>query len=136
MTQKEILEGNKLIAEFLQLELNDKQVQFDSRIYYKTPFLPVIHAACEEQFEFHSSMDWLQPVLDKIVYNFEEFSINGSRLMTGGDHTEYECEIYTTGYQCITQARGISDNMVEAIYKACIQYIQKYNTKTLTQPTK
>ncbi len=136
MSEEEILEGNRLIAEFLQLELNYKQVQFDNRIYYKTPFLPTIHAACEEQFEFHKSLDWLQPVLDKIEDNWVEISIIGNRNMTGCDHKEYECEIYTTGYQCITQAHAASINRVEAIYKACIEYIKKYNTGTLKQPTK
>ena len=69
MTQEEILEGNKLIAEFMEFPINTKQVQFDNRIYYNVSKLNLpteIEIACEDQFDFNRSYDWLMPVVEKI----------------------------------------------------------------------
>lgn len=61
MTKNEILEGNRLIVEFMQLEMNefghyvDKDHLFSSQLKL-FPF----------ELRFDSSWDWLIPVIDKI----------------------------------------------------------------------
>ena len=64
MTNEEILESNKLIAEFVGWKQSDGQ----DGIYHKDQwysdkydFLPP-----EQVFKFHSSLDWLMPVVEKI----------------------------------------------------------------------
>ena len=132
MTQEEILEGNKLIAEFLGWREKESVGEV---LYMLDEHICMSYSQLED-FTFHEDFNELLLVLDKIEDNWEEISITGSREMTGGDHKEYECEIVTTGYQYITQARGFSSSRIEAVYQACLQYIRKYNTGTLTQPTK
>lgn len=57
MNQQEIIEGNKLIAEFIGWQYNSKgfweQTIFD---FHK-------------ELKFHKSWDWLMPVVEKILYN-------------------------------------------------------------------
>ena len=73
-----IIENNKLIAEFLDWEFDDLSETFE------TPFLKLVEpqAFGDEQFscklqdfelEFHHSWDWLMEVVEKI----ESLNING-----------------------------------------------------------
>ena len=75
-----IIENNKIIAEFLDWEFDDLSETFE------TPFLKLVEpqAFGDEQFscklqdfelEFHSDWDWLKLVLEKISYlNKDNFS--------------------------------------------------------------
>lgn len=63
MTQEEILEGNKLIAEFME-------VQKDINGNYHINNVPHILASCiisVDYLQYHSSWDWLMTVVEKIA---------------------------------------------------------------------
>ena len=74
MTQEEILEGNKLIAEFM----GGKEVDWFSERVIMIPYSDelTIHNyfgkakgyMLDREIKYHSSWDWLMPVLDKIGY--------------------------------------------------------------------
>ena len=93
MTDKEILDGNKLIAEFMGFKSINKCVRTKSGRYYDYHAMPnfsvikedVIYIESEigrglveqdylfgEDLKFNSSWDWLMPVIGKITSECEE----------------------------------------------------------------
>ena len=111
------IEQNKLIAEFMGWN-NDG----DFSVIPEGKMLPVFtenHARVSDQFEieemmFHSSWDWLMPVVEKIfTINFDE----NPRVR-----------------EWSMQERGIFDpvqyglhSSIESVFQACVQFIQWYN---------
>lgn len=63
MKEKEILEGNKLIAEFMGNKDSENKYSHESSEYY--------FEGCE--LEFHFSWNWLIPVVQKITREFPEY---------------------------------------------------------------
>lgn len=65
MTDKEIQEGNKLIAEFIGWKYNSKEYNWrHSRIDWSS-WVDLKNVGHKEMF-FHSSWDWLMPVVEEI----------------------------------------------------------------------
>ena len=126
---KNIIENNKLIAEFLDWEFDDLSETFE------TPFLKLVetHAFGDEQFscklqdfelEFHRSWDWLMVVVEKI--ESIEYGI-------------YQVDILQEGCKILERCRLLIDNRVgklesdttkiESVYLACVEFIKWYNNK-------
>ena len=114
-----IIENNKLIAEFLNWEFDDLSETFE------TPFLKLVdpRAFGDEQFscklqdfelEFHSDWNWLMLVVEKI-------ESLGYRI----EIVKHICRIYLSNKETII----ISENIpkVEAVYNACVEFIKWYN---------
>ena len=122
-----IIENNKIIAEFLDWEFDDLSETFE------TPFLKLVEpqAFGDEQFscklqdfelEFHSDWNWLIGVIERIE-GFED---------------ENRCAKYNVNIQqCFVE---IIDNhssetiievdcnsKIQAVYNACITFIKWYN---------
>lgn len=73
MTQKEILRGNKLIGIFLGMKyINDAPEDFPNGYYIPTNSDDTDIPLLVEDWYFHSSWDWLKPVIDKIANLYEE----------------------------------------------------------------
>lgn len=72
MKQKEILEGNKLIAEFLGVYHcdDDKEAYPDGYWMIEDPDIDLPYRI--EDFRFHESWDWLMPCIGKISEQCEE----------------------------------------------------------------
>ena len=123
-----IIENNKLIAEFLDWEFDDLSETFE------TPFLKLVdsHAFGDEQFscklqdfelEFHSDWNWLMSVVEKIenlqdenncaIYNVQ---IEQSFTEIIDNHTS-ETIIYNID----------ADSKIEAVYNTVIEFIKWYN---------
>ena len=123
-----IVENNKIIAEFLDWEFDDLSETFE------TPFLKLVEpqAFGDEQFscklqdfelEFHSDWNWLMRVVEKIenlqdenncaIYNVQ---IEQSFTEIIDNHTS-ETIIYNID----------ADSKIEAVYTACVEFIQWYN---------
>ena len=66
MTTDEIVKGNKLIAEFMGWHFEPAFSDVNTTRYDRwiTPYSPAWATA--EQMAFHSSWDWLMPVVEKI----------------------------------------------------------------------
>ena len=62
MTKEEILNGGKLIAEFVGLAYCDKY-QYEG--WYKNSEFNNRICTDERDFKYHSSLDWLMPVIEK-----------------------------------------------------------------------
>jgi len=114
MTQEEILKGNKLIADYMNVD-------------FFVPYMWRSGVYCElttNHLRYHISMDWLLPVINKIKKS-EEFSIIAATSY------DWEITIETTGYHYVTQAFQVNEDLVEGCWLACIEYIEKFNTGTL-----
>ena len=128
-----IIENNKIIAEFLDWEFDDLSETFE------TPFLKLVdpHAFGDEQYscklqdfelEFHSDWNWLMRVVEKIenlqdenncaIYNVQ---IEQSFTEIIDNHT-YETIIYNID----------ADSKIEAVYNTVIEFIKWYNEQNKT----
>ncbi len=101
MTEQETLEGNKLIAEFMTMEKCPLGVK-----------TKIIHS---NDLKYHSSWDWLMPVVEKIekthCINIEYTTCNIADPANG-----YEDIISTS-----------EKTKIEATWKAVIEFINWYN---------
>ena len=122
-----IIENNRLIAEFLNWEFDDLSETFE------TPFLKLVEpqAFGDEQFscklqdfelEFHSDWNWLMEVVEKIE-NLQD---------------ENNCAIYNVQTeQCFVEiiinhtsetiVEVDSNSKIQAVYRACVEFIKWYN---------
>jgi hypothetical protein len=117
MEDKVILEGNKLIAEFMGMEYH----WYPKNNYYARPqhtFFEGNKIWGIEDLKFHSSWDWLMPVIERI-------ESLGYRWEIGMSTTSpyHYCKIWSIG-----SIEGISP--LDAIYGACIEFIKWYNKQT------
>ena len=145
MTQNEILEGNKLIAEFFT-----REKFFNHSI--------ILHGFDEEedlffdsQLKFHSSWDWLMPVVEKIenlgnqtfrnlgVTSYSRFEIkhNHIKLYWSKEH-KYQLFLEVIPKWMSDSSFGISKNQIrinitkeitkiEALWLAVVEFIKWYN---------
>lgn len=111
MTKKEILHGNRLIAVFMGKTLSNSGLGI------------VAPAGFDLFFSYHTSWDWLMPVVEKI----ENLSPRGYRFTISstfvrihtckngsGDSDEYNCTVFEGKLNCT--------------WHAVVEFIKWYNT--------
>lgn len=119
-----IIENNKLIAEFLNWEFDDLSETFE------TPFLKLVEpqAFGDEQFscklqdfelEFHIDWSWLMQVVEKI----ENLSKEGETYMF--NITKFSARVTYKGSRIVDLP--IDNTKIEAVYNACVEFIKWYN---------
>ena len=121
MENQTILEGNKLIAEFMGGKY-DKDTNFP--IHPNDIWLPthgIVNCATIESgngriIQYHTSWDWLMPVVEKIE-NFND----GCTLCIIEDE---RCHINT---QTNFEVDSVGYTKIEAVYNAIIEFIKWYN---------
>ena len=96
-------EQNRLIAEFMGIRSDDGKTSHESSEYY--------YEDCE--LEYHTSWDWLMPVVEKIE------SIGGQQVFINGS----SCNIYGERHETI-KAYG---NKLESTYASVVEFIKWYN---------
>lgn len=102
MTEKEILCGSNIIAEFLNIPIPHK-------IYNK----------CLGKSKYNTNYNWIMPVFFEIQ----------NRYYCGGSIIENEVEFYTLGYcmdTIVHKTNDSSEPMVETIFKCCVEAIELY----------
>lgn len=106
------LEGNKLIAEFLGFKMiNDLQIS-----------TPNGGGAFLSELQYHTSWDWLMPVVEKI----ESLSTHSVVIRKSLPPTTLcVCTISNPENEFL----GMNESKIEAIYKAVLEFIQWYNTQ-------
>jgi hypothetical protein len=124
MEDKVILEGNKLIAEFMGAKpCKDWQgydgyehphwlhFQWSNRVQDNLE----LYSYRYSQLEYHSSWDWLMPIIERIESLGYRWEIGMSTISP-----YHYCKIWSIG-----SIEGISP--LDAIYGACIEFIKWYN---------
>jgi hypothetical protein len=116
MTEKEINEGNKLIAEFMGFRVFDKR-------YPRNHGIGAPEAEWRDcivqKTKYHSSWDWLMPVVEKI-----------EGLENSDD---YEVDIFSNCCDIGGIIEAVGKTKIDATYKAITQFIQWYNTQNSKQ---
>ena len=121
------LEGNKLIAEFTGWTFAPNvNHESESPTYELRDAHGFNEYRTADMFSYHSSWDWLMPVVEKIEKDFA---------------TEFEITIYSAS--CYIQkwnkkkqswdsfVSGVGKK-IEAVYDAVVQFIQWYNSQSKT----
>ena len=122
-----IIENNKLIAEFLNWEFDDLSETFE------TPFLKLVepHAFGDEQFscklqdfelEFHSDWNWLMSVVEKIENLQDENNCAIYNVQIEQSFTEI-----IDNHTSETIVEVDSNSKIQAVYQACVEFIKWYN---------
>ncbi len=106
MTKEQIEQGNKMFAEFMGLE----QGKIEDKRWSSDWFDPkgVINGRRNEKLLFHSSWDWLMPVVIECFNRYDAIESNN------------------TNHQFILNDALIECN-IDSLYKAVIEFIKWYN---------
>ena len=106
----QIVNDNKLIAEFMEWKIDNSFPDKD-KVYRLGKRIELGNT-----FKFHSSFEWLMPVVEKIESLGYEVSIISN-----------ECEIGTEGYKYTQISLVKDDNKLRCVYKAVVEFINYYN---------
>lgn len=129
LSPNEILKNNKLIAEFMEFEkyhIKDKNDGY--LVVLKKGYIPM--ETCVAKLQFHSSWDWLMPVVEKIEdldYN-ELVSHTYSIEITGNGSTAYK-NICPKGESNIIYRFNLRNNRLKCTWIVIIEFIKWYNNQ-------
>ncbi len=119
---KEIIEGNKLIAEFMgainetgyfQASTIGKTKVPTGRMYMTERFPDNMHLCSESDLRYHSSWDWLMPVVEKIEAVLKDETLFAKSL-------DANLSILNSNHASIFSPR-------EIVWEYVIQFITWYN---------
>lgn len=131
MENKEIIEGNKLIAKFMGCSKGpyDKHSK-DNLIHFPDNFPIKIRMSRGgnhlevDWLEFHSSWDWLMPVIEKIqVEHFVTIERNSTLIHEDG----FDSKIINKPF-----GYGEQESYIQITWKAVIDFIKWYNNERRT----
>ncbi len=123
----EILNGNKLIAEYLGAEILSQGGDGDYTGYYRFPRGTFYcgPAVPFEKLEFHSSWDALMPVWSKIKrWGMEEYGTFWKQSITK-DYVEISFERFDST-ELFSDHAGVD---ITAVWKVVVSFIEWYNNK-------
>lgn len=109
MAQEQILEGNKLIAEFMGGELLEGR---QNNVFWFKEHHHVLtaHKAINQHaFKYHSSWDWIMPVVEKI---------NASHTVKIKNNT---CSIR------LIVEETTESTLIKSVWKVVVEYVKYYN---------
>jgi hypothetical protein len=117
------MKDNKLIAEFMGIELDTESYRCGSKMTYEDW---LIHST-QKNMRFHESWDWLMPVVEKI----EEIAIDDTNLIVKEHRFEFDmgytqCKIYDHNgvFEVIYGDMG---SKLLSTYQAVVEFIKTYN---------
>lgn len=114
-TADPITEGNKLIAEFMGADFNNE----GDFCYFK---LPDNKAHTVGGLKYHTSWDWLMPVVEKIEKDF----VNSSTISHHRFEDTYWCEFIDSEETQTGYAKS-ETSKIEAVWLCVIDFIKYYN---------
>ena len=109
INEMDIIENNKLIAEFLGFKFNKH------RKAYRIPQMGFAFQGKIEDLKFHSSWNWLMKVIDKIynLYKDENF--------------KFYSNLEGVNLYSVIKTSFIEDINIDYTYSTVIEYIEWYN---------
>ena len=125
MTNEEIIEGNKLIAEFMGGKFRKSKDKNTLNKYFDLKDKGYFYY--ENEIRYHTSWDWIMPVLEKIEQLGCIIEISYSLVCM--------CRICVIGIKHEKAFNIINDNNgglepIIAIYKSVVEFIKWYNQNT------
>ena len=145
MIQKDIIEGNKLIAEFYGCILRNMPVHISNgKSIWMSPTSSDgktrTFFAYENELQFHSSWEWLMPVWIKIIELEENSTIKIDEICISKrsvflrcyiwqeDHGWVENHFYHDSINYNDGNELESKDLRQALYKTVLEFIKWYNT--------
>lgn len=131
MSTEEILNGNKLIAEFMGYTWSKEG---DGKTYLKK-FIEQkdIYSTKPDQLQYNSSWNWLMPVVEKIEHLYEQqkvypiFEISVIRCRLALLHP-LKYKVWTVGIAPVNTFDDIvASSKIEALWMVIIEFIKYYN---------
>jgi len=125
MENDEIIEGNKLIAEFMGGKFRKSKDKNTLNKYFDLKDKGYFYY--ENEIRYHTSWDWIMPVVDKIEQKGCIVEISYSLVCM--------CRICVIGQKHENTFNIINDNNgglepIIAIYKSVVEFIKWYNQNT------
>lgn len=122
MQEQAIIDGNKLIAEFLKYPEGFPH-KIDDYGYEQTVegFKIRTEDIALEDLKYHLSFDWLMPVVEKIT-NVLNYSVELNNL--GANNWRFA--IYSGG--CLVCQSRLLETPIEATWSAVVEFIKWYNS--------
>ena len=128
--ENEIEVGNNLlIAEFMGGKLVDKLYPRDKQIIR----LPTGNKYVDS-LKYHSSWDWLMPVVERI-----EAIGYDSRIMGNDSDSGFLCDFVdmeNTEAACVLGYKHNGSTKIKVVYQACVEFIAWLNSNKTTQAVK
>ena len=123
MTEADIIKGNKLIAEFIGFKRLNPDNSFRLHQWWdiNTGKKQHIFKGCDHSLEFHTSWDWLMPVIQKIEKT-GEFSVT---IFKGCCDIHYSSSLDKYDFEPIEKGGG--QPKILSTYQAIIEFINWYN---------
>jgi hypothetical protein len=117
MKESEILEGNKLVAEFMGATkgFNSK----DGEFYYLPNNVP---SYLIKELKYHSSYDWIMPVVQKIINLGWQFQLNSYGISNSAEFIKTGSYIKNTDWS----------TPLLATYNVVIDFIKWYSNSDKT----
>lgn len=112
----ETIESNKLIAEFMGVNI----ITIDDIRKNKNPYISSADGHLEDDLKYHSSWNWLMPVVEKIEDSYE-YDV---------EILQYGTRVLKNGVVIITNVADFSfDKKIEHCYDVILKFIKEYNKK-------
>ena len=126
-------ENNKLISEFMGFTLDTPPniggaVWYDNEEVYLHISSEFKHSNCFKELQFHTSWDWLMPVVEKI----EDFFIIDNKnlefqLVSYEDEIKIVAKHPDKKWEVIIEVDADGSGKRENTYKAVVEFIKYYN---------
>ena len=117
MTTEEIIKGNKLITEFMEIRFNE-----NGTVCHHPTILP-FHMGEDTILDckFNSSWEWLMPVMDKIESLGYHFAIGDIWNAYGSEVLSYSDNYKSRYFE--------ANSKLEAVWLTSINFIEWYNSQ-------
>lgn len=125
MTNEEIINGNKLIAEFMGYEKTIYSDVFNGDLYALDVSNGEIYTI--SQMQYHASWDWIMPVVEKIEQKGCIVEISYSLVCMCRICVIWEK--HEKAFNIINDNNGGLEPII-AIYKSVVEFIKWYNRNT------
>ncbi len=113
MTDEEIAEGNTIIGKFMSFkEGKDTILPLPNGLLRDIGRIPL---NMSDKLQYHSSWDWLMPIVDKIETMMRKTKVNDDRTFL-----EYCDNLY---FMSIGDVFVQGDSKIDVVYKAVIKFI-------------
>ena len=117
-----IIENNKLIAKFMNIEIDDKQNLKSYRLT-NSVYSSILLKSHTENLFFHDSWTWLMPVVEKIEQLKNGYGFTFSVKISGN-----YCTIESYNYSLIVRIVECNNiTKFKSVYNACVEFIKWYN---------
>lgn len=132
MSEQEIIEGNRLIAEFIGMTIKEGNWRESFTGWYRTNGFLNVEYIQEESLLFHSSLDWLIPVFERIQY----IDDNNSEFFDEYYNIEFTIDLLNGVTFKIDKKRIFMQTafgpgqLVDSVWSGVISFIKWYNEHT------